>query len=120
MMRRRKILLTGATGLLGRYLLRDLLVAGREVAVLVRDSRQASAQERIEEIIAFGSQSSGVQLPRPVVLQGDVSIPGFGLNSADRAWVARSCYAALHAAACTGFRTTDGEPWKTNVAGTRH
>ncbi|MEI6257712.1 MAG: NAD-dependent epimerase/dehydratase family protein [Planctomycetota bacterium] len=37
------ILLTGATGLLGRSLLRDLTAAGRRVAVVVRSSKTASA-----------------------------------------------------------------------------
>jgi nucleoside-diphosphate-sugar epimerase len=115
-MHKRKVFLTGATGMLGRYLLRDLLAAGREVVVLVRDGG-----ERVEEVLGFGSDTSGRRLPRPVVLQGDASKPGLGLSRADRAWVGRSCSAALHAAACSRFRATEaGEPWATNVTGARH
>ena len=36
------ILLTGATGLLGRSLLRDLAAAGRRIAVIVRGSKTAA------------------------------------------------------------------------------
>src|SRR5437764_8408014 len=83
------ILLTGATGLLGRYLLRDLLTSGRPVAVLARDLRQARAAERVAELVAFWSESLGRALPRPVVLPGDLSLPGLGLTLADRQWLAR-------------------------------
>ncbi|MCE7869755.1 NAD-dependent epimerase/dehydratase family protein [bacterium CPR1] len=38
-------LLTGATGLLGSYLLRDALRAGKQVAVLARRSRTLTARE---------------------------------------------------------------------------
>ena len=44
---RNGVFLTGATGFLGRYLLRDLLHAGSRVAVLARDTRTADADERI-------------------------------------------------------------------------
>ncbi len=52
------LLLTGATGLLGRYLLRELLVSGQRVAVLVRDGRSARAEERIEELTATWESTS--------------------------------------------------------------
>ena len=45
-------LLTGATGLLGSYLLRDSLLAGRRMAVLVRPSKSESAVQRIETPVA--------------------------------------------------------------------
>ena len=43
--------LTGATGLLGRYLIRDLTLAGVPIAVLVRPTRKASAQHRVENVM---------------------------------------------------------------------
>jgi len=58
---RQGILLTGATGLLGRYLLRDLLASGRRVGVLVRDGQQRTASDRLDELLAtmkpWGSQA---------------------------------------------------------------
>jgi nucleoside-diphosphate-sugar epimerase len=114
------ILLTGATGFLGRYLLRDLLAAGHRVAVLARDSRGRPARDRVDELVAFGSEALGRKLPRPTVLAGDLSLPGLGLGTADRGWLARHCGAVVHGAACVALRPTlDGEPWKTNVEGTR-
>lgn len=43
--------LTGATGLLGAYLLRDLLQAGHEVTVLVRPTRMRSAEDRVAMLL---------------------------------------------------------------------
>jgi thioester reductase-like protein len=106
------VLLTGATGFLGRYLLRDLLACGRRVAVLVRDSADRPAAARIDRLLPAG-------LPRPVVIAGDLTLGGLGLDGGDRRWLARHCRAVLHAAASLSFRATpDGEPWATNVRGT--
>ena len=116
---RRAILLTGATGLLGQYLLRDLLLKGQPVAVFVRDSPQGRAAERIAEIIAFWSDRLGRDLPPPLVLAGDLGPDGPVLTGAERRWLARHGGAVIHSAANLSFRQTpDGEPWRTNVAGT--
>jgi thioester reductase-like protein len=116
----RAVLLTGATGLLGRYLLRDLLLAGERVAVLVRDSAAATAAERVAELHAWCAAASERRLPMPVVLSGDLSDAHAGLDGADRRWLARHVDRVLHAAASLSFRATpDGEPWRTNVDGTR-
>lgn len=40
--------LTGGTGLLGRFLIRDLLLQGTKLALLVRGTKKESAQERLE------------------------------------------------------------------------
>jgi nucleoside-diphosphate-sugar epimerase len=116
------ILLTGATGQLGRYLLRDLLLSGRKVAVLVRDHPSASAGQRITRLLSFWQDHLGARLPSPVVVAGDLANRECGLTTAvDRAWLGRSCRSVVHAAACVGFRATvGGEPYRTNVEGTRH
>jgi thioester reductase-like protein len=120
MRRGRGLLLTGATGLLGRFLLRDFLVGGRDLAVLARDAATTAAQ-RVEDVVAFWEEALGVRLKRPVVLVGDVSTANLGLSSADRAWLGHSCRAVLHTAAHVGFHvTTDGEPWETNLEGVRY
>ena len=118
---RRVVLLTGATGFLGRYLLRDLLLSGKRVAVLARDSRRERAENRIKELLNFWGESLGRPLPCPVILHGDLSHAGLGLSAADRRWLGRHCQSVLHAAANLSFRPTpDGEPRKTNVNGTQH
>lgn len=114
------IFLTGATGLLGRYLLRDLLAAGRPVGVLIRDSSSASAPERLAELQWFCEESLRRSLPRPMLLPGDLRTPGLGLGMVERQWLTRHARAVIHSAAYVSYQPTpDGEPWQTNVLGTR-
>ncbi len=116
------LLLTGATGLLGQYLLRDLLRAGVRVAALVRSTRHATARQRVELALRHFEQQAGRLLPRPVVLEGDLTQPGLGLAPAHADWIAEHCTAVLHSAASITFYadSATGEPYRTNVDGTRH
>jgi len=116
------LILTGATGLVGRYLLRDLLLAGERVAVVVRRQRGQSAELRVEQIMRFWEERLGRTLPRPVCLHGDVSRPGWDLSEADYAWLAQRPLRVLHNAAVLTFHGKDrtGEPWRTNYSGTEH
>ena len=119
MAERRALLLTGATGLLGQYLLQDLLLRNYPVAVLVRSSRDASASERVARIVALCSERTKTRLPMPTILEGDLGQPDLGLSDADETWLARHCRAVIHSAASLTFQETSaGEPWRTNVAGT--
>jgi thioester reductase-like protein len=115
------ILLTGATGFLGRYLLRDLLERGADVVVVVRPSRTATARARVEEVMARWDRLAGRSLRRPVVLAGDLGAPGLGLPADDRRWLGRSCAAVFHNAASLSFVTggpRTEEPWLGNIGGT--
>jgi len=116
------ILLTGCTGLVGRYLLRDLLAQGHRLAVVVRPGRKETVFQRVESILQAAEKESGHLLPRPVCFEGDVSKPFLGLDAAARRWVAENCDRVLHGAAVLQFEGTDpqGEPWKSNVLGTRN
>jgi thioester reductase-like protein/predicted lipid carrier protein YhbT len=117
---RNSILLTGATGLLGEYLLQELLRKGYSVAVLARDSRQEQADERVTRIVASWSDRLHRKLPAPLVLAGELRPDGPGLAKADRQWLRDHCRAVLHCAANLSFReNAGGEPWRTNVEGTR-
>ena len=71
----RSLLVTGGTGLLGSYLIRDLLLDGRGLAVIVRRERRASAAARIEAIVRFWEDLLGKRLARPTVLEGDLDAP---------------------------------------------
>jgi thioester reductase-like protein len=115
-------LLTGATGLLGNYLLRDLLRADQSVAVLVRPSRRQSARQRIELLMAKWDEEEGVPLPRPVVLEGDITQEDLGLDANDLRWAAEHCTAVINNAASLTFHATseEGEPYRSNVNGTRN
>jgi thioester reductase-like protein len=109
------ILLTGATGLLGQYLLRDLLRAGEPVAVLARSRNGTSAKQRVERLLSRWNEP----LPSPVCLEGDINTPGLGLNCQELDWAAHHCRRMLHCAASLSFRSLsrDEEPYKTNLGG---
>jgi len=116
------VLLTGATGLVGQYLLRDLLSAGLKLAVLVRPKRKETAEDRIERILQKWEAESGESLPRPVILAGDVSEANFGFSDTQLDWVKHHCDRMIHNAAILKFHasTRQEEPWQTNLSGTRH
>lgn len=113
-------LLTGATGLLGRYLVKDLLMAGVRLAIVCRDSRRLSAEQRLEQLCAEWEQRLGTLLPRPVCLVGDIRFENLGLGQSARNWVAENCRACIHNAAILEFKDAprDQEPWVTNLQGT--
>ncbi len=115
-------LLTGATGLLGRYLIRDLIQADVPLAVLVRPTRRASVRQRVEQMMAFWEEQLGKTLPRPVVLEGDISQENLGLDDRAQKWVAEHCTGMIHNAASLTFHSTgpESEPWRSNVHGVRH
>src|SRR5882672_8922564 len=109
-------LLTGATGLVGRYLVRDLLLAGKRLAVIIRASRKENVIERMEGILQKWEADLGRALPRPVCLEGDVCEEGLGLSGDNKRWVAEHCDRVIHNAAILEFHGADraGEPWRTN------
>lgn len=114
------LLLTGATGLLGRYLMKDLLSNGIKLAVLVRPNRKFDAETRIEAAMRVWDDLLGYELPRPVVLSGDINRPDLGLSNHQIKWAAENCSSILHNAASLSFVSTgrDSEPWRSNVDGT--
>lgn len=118
------LFLTGVTGLLGTYLLRDLSRVGTKLAVLVRPTRFASARHRIETLLARWERQAGHAIPRPVVLEGDLSRPDLGLGPSGVRWAARHCDAFMHNAASLTFHAENddaqSEPWRSNIGGTTH
>lgn len=115
-------LLTGATGLVGRYLVRDLLLNGHQLAVVVRPSKKCDPRARMEQILQHWEEELGRSFPRPVVLNGNISEPGFDLSAEDQEWVRENVNCMLHNAAILEFFGKDrkGEPWRTNLGGTRN
>lgn len=112
-------ILTGATGLLGSYLLRDLLRQGHEVTVITRPTRLFSAEERICRLLETWETRSG-PLPTPRVFSGNINEPHLGLDRFARDEIAGCCDGIIHSAASLKFREADGEPWRSNVTGTDH
>jgi thioester reductase-like protein len=113
-------LLTGATGLLGSYLLRDCLCQGHRLAVLVRPAKRESGRQRIEAILRRWEAELPATVAPPVVIEGELTAPDLGLDRSTLRWIARHCRSVIHSAASLTFHGNGraGEPWHTNVGGT--
>ena len=108
------VFLTGATGLLGSYILRNLLRRGENVAVLVRPGRRETAEHRISNILAHWKEKKGETVPMPKVFSGDLTQPE-GLQR-----LHGRCKSVIHcAASLTFYGTPSEEPWTSNVEGTK-
>lgn len=114
------ILMTGATGLVGSFLLARLLQLGFQVAVLVRGSPNATVAQRIETALA--PHETVTLLPRPRMIQAELTSPGLGLHPQDIDWLSARELIVVHSAASIRFvlDSQSGEPYKTNVEGTRN
>jgi hypothetical protein len=106
------LFVTGSTGFLGGYLVRDLLARGYDLALLVRPHRKAST--------LFAPFLSESERNRCYLIEGDLTEDLCGINHKSQAWIAQNCKAILHCAASLKFQgsTFAGEPWLTNLGGT--
>lgn len=114
------VLLTGATGLVGRYLLRDLILRQKRVAVIARSSSRLSARERVESIMQYWEKQLQRSLPRPIVIEGDICSENLGVSAKDSKWISENCVETIHNAAILRFEAADraDEPFRTNLDGT--
>lgn len=119
------ILLTGATGLVGRFLLRRLLQAEHEVAVVIRPGPMGGdgaegAQRRLEQ--ALQPLESSSLLRRPRVIAWDLTDGPEKLRSESIEWFKGRPTVVVHCAASIRFQkdSTTGEPYQTNVHGTEN
>ena len=105
----RSILITGATGLLGRAVLERILEDDSRVRaiVLLRDSTRW----------ARAASTSGL-LDRLTVVEGDLRSPGLGLTSEARRALCREVTAIVHLAAETSFSNPLANARAVNTVGT--
>ncbi len=115
-------LLTGGTGLVGRYLTKDLLLSSKRLVLLTRPTEKMTAQERVEEILQYWENELEMVLPRPIVVEGDVTKEDFGLSDSDIQWLTKNCSQIIHSAASLSFVGSDraAEPWRTNFDGSKN
>lgn len=114
------VLLTGATGLVGRFLLAGLMRRQVPTIVLARAQTHRTAMARIDEALApFESHNL---LPRPIVLEADLNTPGLSLDRPSLEILRSTPLRILHSAASIRFiaDSPTGEPYATNVNGTQN
>lgn len=93
-----RILVTGATGFIGRAVTRRLLAAGEPVTALVRRRDGASAGARVAA--ALGTMPAAADLE---VVEGDLGRPVAGLAAPDVACLRATVDMAIHCAGDTVF-----------------
>jgi long-chain acyl-CoA synthetase len=114
------ILLTGATGFIGRHLLAALLERGESIVTLVRCRSRAQGVARIRgALLAIGAKVPPDFDRRVQVCPGDLSAGGLGLSRESREHVLRCCDSVLHCAADVRFDLSLEEARAVNVNGTR-
>lgn len=101
-------------------MLAELLRAGQQVAVIVREKSTSTLSARVEEALAFFEENT--QFGRPKLLAGDLTQSGLGLSESDRDWLSGKRLGVIHCAASIRFNaeSPDGEPYQSNVIGTRN
>ncbi|RME34735.1 MAG: NAD-dependent epimerase/dehydratase family protein [Gammaproteobacteria bacterium] len=116
-MGREMILLTGATGYLGRHLCHHLLDRGYRVTTLVR-GRQEGMRARLAQALGPLGREPGVV----EAFEGDITLPDCGLEAAVRRRLAREGVAAvIHCAGLTRFGShLADEAQRHNLEGTRN
>ncbi|KOV87952.1 hypothetical protein ADL03_05675 [Nocardia sp. NRRL S-836] len=112
------VLLTGATGFLGSFLLRDLLRhTGARVHCLVRGADDREAEARLRR--AAESYGTGVELDDRVrIVRGDLAEPGLGLTAEVFEELARTADVVVHAGAHVNWLYPYPELKAANVGGT--
>ncbi|ATE55857.1 polyketide synthase [Actinosynnema pretiosum] len=114
-----EVLLTGATGFLGAFLLRDVLRTTRaRVHAVVRAPDAAAGLARIAENLRWYRLDDEVDLSRVVVHPGDLGLPGLGLPEEVRDLLARTADVVFHAGAEVNWLQPYQALRPVNVAGT--
>ncbi|MGB2623311.1 MAG: SDR family oxidoreductase [Candidatus Acidiferrum sp.] len=130
----RHILLIGVTGFIGKVWLVDLLENVpniSKITLLIRKNRTTSAQKRFQKIIEespafdtlqekYGRKLGALLEEKVEVVEGDVGLPGLGLDAATQARLAKSLDLVVNSAGLTDFNPDLREALASNVDSTRH
>ena len=113
----REVLLTGATGFLGRFLLRDLLRRNPNLTVtcIVRADDADHALARVRAALEEAEIRDDEFVPRIRALAGDIHLPRFGLEPAQFVELCQRIDAVYHLAASLSVATPYVALRRTNV-----
>ncbi|MFJ4767760.1 type I polyketide synthase [Streptomyces uncialis] len=115
----RTVLLTGATGFLGAYLLRDLMrTTGATVRCLVRAADGTAGLERLRSNLEWYGLLDQVDPARLSVVVGDLALPGLGLDPGLFDELARTVDSVYHAGAAVNWVQPYATVRAANVSGT--
>jgi thioester reductase-like protein len=115
------VFLTGATGLVGSYLLKLLLQEGHKVYVLARRKDNQAARTRVTEVLKFWDKNIlSRKACNLVVLDGDITKRNLGLDKQRLDILKNKAEEIFHSAAVTQFNWPLEKIRKVNVEGTRN
>ncbi|MFI6084336.1 type I polyketide synthase [Streptomyces sp. NPDC051217] len=115
----REVLLTGATGFLGAYLLRDLMRTTRaRVLCLVRGRDGTDALARLRTNLEWYGLWDDIDPGRLRVVVGDLAEPALGLSPEDFDALSRSAEAVYHCGAAVNWVRPYATVKAANVGGT--
>jgi len=141
---KKTVFLTGATGLVGSYLLKILLQEGYKVYVLARSKDNKNARDRVIDVLKFwdkdilsqtrmsqrDSKDNENNPPSPpfskggqggfVVLEGDITKKNLGLNKQSIDLLKNEVEEIFHCAAVTHFKWPLKDIRQANVEGTKN
>lgn len=119
----KNILLTGATGSVGSYLLKILLENKNKVYVLARAKGNKCARDRVLDILRFWDEAliDKNLINNLHIIEGDITLPNLGMTSKkDIELLVSDVEVIFHSAAAIDFRMPLEMARKINVIGTRN
>ncbi len=115
----KEVFITGATGILGGWILREARKRGFRVSALMRDPNPAAAKRRLQKVVNLVCGDANLDGIR--IMLGDVSEPGLGLSPEDYGALRERTGRVIHCAASVSFEPRQEEMIRrTNVNGVRH
>ena len=103
---------TGATGFIGKRLVRKLLDRGGTVHALVREA----SRSKLDSILA----DAGVEQGRIVAVAGDLTQPGLGISEAHQSSLHGKVDHVFHLGAIYDLEADEATQTAVNIEGTRH
>ncbi|MBN2484148.1 MAG: SDR family oxidoreductase [Candidatus Omnitrophica bacterium] len=120
MVKNKVFFLTGATGLIGSYLLKTLLANGCIVHVVARSGKGRKAEERVLDALHFWGDDSHVELNKNLfVWEGDITSAECGLSSSALEALIPAVDEIVHCAAAIEFHLSWEQIYQINVFGTQ-
>ncbi len=123
-MKHKTILITGATGFLGSYITRELFEAGFHLKLLIRNTANGDAKERISDVFPPVGTTGCVRdalSDRLEIIHGDISLEFLGVTAQDYSRLSNVVDEIFHCAAETQFYNESANSLvHTNVYGTEH